>query len=215
MRRSTQVPLIIFFVVCTVVVLAWNQASRNPTRRVAQHEPEANLKSISSQNSNGPAAPAKAQTDHARNSEPLVTSATNDSDLSIKTTAPEVQKAKKAGKSAKSNSPKKPLQDPLARAALVFVGADPAAEEYWLGAINDPSLPAGERQDLIEDLNEEGFPDPRNVTIEDLPLILSRIELIEQLGPFAMDKVNDDAFQEAYKDLLNMIDNAAGGARKR
>jgi hypothetical protein len=30
------------------------------------------------------------------------------------------------------------------------------------------------------------------------------ITLVEQLAPGAMDKVNADAFQEAYKDLVNM-----------
>ena len=35
--------------------------------------------------------------------------------------------------------------------------ADEGAEAYWYEAINDPSLSAHERQDLIEDLNEEGI----------------------------------------------------------
>jgi hypothetical protein len=94
------------------------------------------------------------------------------------------------------------LQDPTARAALSFVGADPEAEAYWLGAINDPKLPANERKDLIEDLNEDGLPDPKHPTVDDLPLILSRISLIEAVGLDAMDQVNADAFAEAYKDLV-------------
>ena len=65
---------------------------------------------------------------------------------------------------------------------------------------------AHERQDLIEDLNEEGFPDPKNITPDDLPLILGRLELIEELGPDAMDEVNADAFAEASKDLNNMLE---------
>ena len=92
----------------------------------------------------------------------------------------------------------------VARYALGFVGADPQAEEVWFEAINDPNMPAKARQDLIEDLNEEGFADPRNITRADLPLILSRIALIEQVGPDAMDEVNARAFAEAYKDLVNM-----------
>jgi len=96
------------------------------------------------------------------------------------------------------------LQNPVARTALAFVGADPEAEEVWFGAINDPLLPANERKDLIEDLNEDGFPDPRNLTPEDLPVIVSRIQVIEELAPDAMDEVNADAFAEAYKDLVNM-----------
>jgi hypothetical protein len=62
----------------------------------------------------------------------------------------------------------------VARVALSFVGADEDAEAYWVQAINDPNLSAHERQDLIEDLNEEGFADPHHPTWEDLPLIVSR-----------------------------------------
>jgi hypothetical protein len=94
----------------------------------------------------------------------------------------------------------------VARVALSFVGQDPDAEDAWVEAINDPALSPEDRQNLIEDLNEEGFPDPKNITPDDLPLILSRIELIEELGPQAMDEVNADAFAEAYKDLTNMLE---------
>jgi hypothetical protein len=92
----------------------------------------------------------------------------------------------------------------LARNALTHVGADPDAEEVWLAAIYDPKLSEHTRQDLIEDLNEEGFPDPRHPTAQDLPLILRRIEIIEELAPFAMDEINSAAFAEAHKDLVNM-----------
>lgn len=96
------------------------------------------------------------------------------------------------------------MQDPMARVALEFVGADPDAEMYWYEAINDPGLSAHERKDLIEDLNEDGLSDPQNPTMEDLPLILNRMELIESVVWDAMDEVNADAFQEAYKDLVNL-----------
>jgi hypothetical protein len=102
-------------------------------------------------------------------------------------------------------------QDPLARAALTFVGADPLAEAYWLGAINDPSLSADERQNLIEDLNEDGLSDAKHPGPEDLPLILNRLALIEDVAPGAMDQVNSAAFQEAYKDLVNLAELALGG----
>ena len=98
----------------------------------------------------------------------------------------------------------------MARVALEFVGADPDAEMYWYGAINDPGLSAHERQDLIEDLNEDGLSDPHNPTMEDLPLILNRIGLIEAVVWDAMDEVNADAFQEAYKDLVNLAIQAMG-----
>lgn len=113
---------------------------------------------------------------------------------------------KKSGK--KPGKPKEPIQDPEARVALSFVGADPDAEAYWISAINDPGLSGQERQDLIEDLNEDGLADPHQGTPQDLPLILARIRLIEELAPYAMDQVNADAFAEAHKDLVNL---AMGG----
>jgi hypothetical protein len=85
------------------------------------------------------------------------------------------------------------------------VGADPKADDVWTQAINGPKLSAEARQNLIEDLNEDGLSDPRNPGPKDLPLIWNRLELIEELAPFAMDKVNADAFQEAYKDLVEMV----------
>jgi len=107
-------------------------------------------------------------------------------------------------KNAGAPTPKEELSDPLARAALSMVGVDPDAEEYWASAINDPSLSDKEREDLIEDLNEVGFEDPENPTIDELPLILSRLEIIEAYAPFAMDDNNARSFAEAYKDLSNM-----------
>lgn len=100
---------------------------------------------------------------------------------------------------------------PMARAALSLVGVDPLAEALWFDAINDPAYTAHERQDLIEDLNEDGFPDPKHVTADDLPLIEGRLVLIEELAPDAMDEVNAAAFAEAYKDLSNMYAGATGG----
>ncbi len=94
----------------------------------------------------------------------------------------------------------------IQRLALSLVGTDSEAEQIWTMAINDPLLPASERKDLIEDLNEDGFPDPKHITVDDVPLILSRIELIEQLAPTSMDEVNASAFGEAYKDLVEMLD---------
>ncbi|WCJ59328.1 hypothetical protein NXS98_16650 [Fontisphaera persica] len=105
---------------------------------------------------------------------------------------------------------KPPPVDPLAREALQRVGADPEATAYWIQAINDPRLPRGERKDLIEDLNEDGFTDKKRPTLEDLPLVEARIELIELLAPHAMDEVNADAFQEAYKDLLQIRSRLTG-----
>jgi hypothetical protein len=106
---------------------------------------------------------------------------------------------------------KEPLKDPTARIALALVGADEMAEAYWYSAINDPTLSPNERQDLIEDLNEDGLSDPKHPTADDLLLIVNRLLLIEEFGPDAMDNVNADAFQEAYKDLVNLANLALGG----
>ena len=124
------------------------------------------------------------------------------------------QQAMPAGsKSAAANEPppadpakpkKQPKPKSLEREALAYVGADPLAEAIWLDAINSPDVSAHDRSDLIEDLNEDGFADPRNLTRDDLPLIVSRLELIEREAPFAADDVNAAAFAEAYKDLVNM-----------
>ena len=91
-----------------------------------------------------------------------------------------------------------------ARVALGKVGTDPEAEAVWISAINDPNLPAKQRKDLIEDLNEEGFANPKQLTGADLPRIENRLALIEELAPEAIDQTNADAFQEAYKDLKSM-----------
>jgi hypothetical protein len=115
---------------------------------------------------------------------------------------------KRAQKPNKNGSP--PAERPLAREALALVGADPVAETFWVEAINDPTRSSHERKDLIEDLNEEGFDDPKNLTLDDLPLIERRIALIEQLAPQAMDDANFAAFAEAYKDLVNMYARVAG-----
>jgi len=109
-----------------------------------------------------------------------------------------------------ARSGKKVILDPEARSALKRVGFDADAERYWMEAINNPFLPPDERQDLIEDLNEDGLSDPRNPGVGDLPLIASRLRLIEQLMPKAMDRVNEEAFQEARKDLLKMQARLAG-----
>jgi len=103
-----------------------------------------------------------------------------------------------------------PKEKPIARIALSYVGEDPAAEAVWIASINDPNVSAHDRSDLIEDLNEEGFDDPKNITRNDLPLIENRLALIEQLAPSSMDDTNAAAFAEAYKDLTNMRARLAG-----
>jgi hypothetical protein len=97
-------------------------------------------------------------------------------------------------------------KEQLGRYVLSFVGDNPGADEIWAVLINDASLSGQVRQDLIEDLNENGFSgaNGRVATVNDVPLILNRLALLEENEPYAMDNVNADAFQEAYKDLMNM-----------
>lgn len=97
------------------------------------------------------------------------------------------------------------VKERRARVALGMIGHDPDADEVWIRLINDPSLSANARSNLIEDLNEDGL-SYRNLTLDDLPVIEYRLELIEDLLPYAMDEVNRDAFKEARKDLVNMVD---------
>jgi hypothetical protein len=101
-------------------------------------------------------------------------------------------------------------REPFARLALTFAGADPRATEFYAETINDPALTPNHRRNLIEDLNQDGFADPKNLTANDLPLIENRIELIEKLAPSALDDANAAAFQEAYKDLLLMQSKITG-----
>jgi hypothetical protein len=107
------------------------------------------------------------------------------------------------------NPGKEPLHDPDARDALALVGLDPDAEQYWLDAICDTSLPDNERADLMEDLNETGFADPKNLTVDDLPLITNRLRLIAQIAP-QLDPFMQKHLGEAYGDLTQMYDKVTG-----
>jgi hypothetical protein len=100
----------------------------------------------------------------------------------------------------------------IAFRALWYLGVDPAAESTWSRAINDPSLPDGVRSDLIVDMIDEGYTDNSRPTAADLPTILARLEIVERHAPHAMDDVNRDAFEEAYRHLLDMYVRLGGRA---
>jgi hypothetical protein len=102
-------------------------------------------------------------------------------------------------------------KEPLARVALAHVPDDPEALALWQKAINDPALPGGARSNLIEDLNEVGFPAPDHLTAGDLPLVERRLALIDRLAPAATDPVQRGALEEARKDLLNEQRRLRGG----
>ena len=93
-----------------------------------------------------------------------------------------------------------------ARDAVASVGADSDAELVWMTAVNDPDVPAEIRKDLIADLNTDGISDPQNPTEDDLPLILSRLEMIESIAPESLDDTNAMAFADVYKDLSKMAE---------
>jgi hypothetical protein len=140
-----------------------------------------------------PVAPPVAETITSSNSRPSAEPGKFDHQANVET-------QKVATASANQTKPAKQpkeVADPLARVALSLVGVDPDAEQYWLQAINDPNLPADERRELIEDLDQDGLSDPQNPTMDDLPLIVNRIVTIEDHWYYAMDQVNFDAFQEA------------------
>lgn len=99
-------------------------------------------------------------------------------------------------------------KEPLARVALAYLGANPQAEPLFKTAINDPAMPPDYRRNLIEDLNQDGFLDRKNLTLKDVPLIESRLRFIQANAPNAIDKVNTAAFVEANKDLLGMLKRA-------
>lgn len=118
-------------------------------------------------------------------------------------------KAQKSTQPQPQKPPKEPLYDPDARDALASVGLDPQAEQYWLDAIFDTNIPDKEREDLMEDLNEVGFADPDHPTADDLPLIVNRLQIIEQVAPQA-DPFMRIHLAEAYKDLANMYGRVTG-----
>ncbi len=95
-------------------------------------------------------------------------------------------------------------KEPLARLALNYAGADAQANDFYLRAINDLNLSKDQRRNLIEDLNQDGFPRNGRPEAGDLPLIENRIALIEQNVAKTTDPINLAAFKEAYKDLLKM-----------
>ena len=55
----------------------------------------------------------------------------------------------------------------------------------------------------MEDLNEVGFADPKNLTSDDLALIATRLQIIEAIAPNTDDFMAEH-LGEAYKDLWNM-----------
>jgi hypothetical protein len=102
------------------------------------------------------------------------------------------------------------------RIGLTYVGAadsqvNDQAMQLFHAAINDPSLSPDQHRNLIEDLNEAGLSNPRNPTPEDLKMAGLRYTLIQAYlqQPYVQnDPVAYRAFQEANKDLTELLQNA-------
>ena len=98
-------------------------------------------------------------------------------------------------------------KEPLARLALSFAGDNPQADALWKTAIHDQTIPEDARRELVEDLNQDGLTE-KNPTESDYRKMRARLELIEKNRPNAESKKMLDAFDEAKKDLLDMLAKA-------
>jgi hypothetical protein len=63
---------------------------------------------------------------------------------------------------------------------------------------------------LIDDLNEEGLSDPKHPTTDDLPLIISRLQILEDIAPAIPVELD---WRESYDDLVNLAALALGGGK--
>lgn len=99
-------------------------------------------------------------------------------------------------------------KEPLARVALNFAGSDPRADALWSSAIFDQSINPDKRRELIEDLNQDGFENLKNLTDRDVELIQRRLALIDKFGNQAETPIIQNAFGEAQKDLQDMLAKA-------
>ena len=91
-----------------------------------------------------------------------------------------------------------PVIDPQqAYIASALVGISEEAFNYWHAAINSFSFSANDRQRLILNLAVAGFDDPP--TEDDLPLILSRIQILQHVSQEPIIEGNGAAIAETYE----------------
>ncbi len=100
-------------------------------------------------------------------------------------------------------------KEPLARLALNFAGTDEQANALYKLAINDQNLKPDSRRELIEDLNQDGFDNLKSLSDRDVQLVKSRLDLIGKYRQPNDPKMISDAFNEAEKDLKDMLAKAA------
>lgn len=107
-------------------------------------------------------------------------------------------------------------KEALGRIGLTYVGAadnqvNDQAVQLFHAAINDPSLSPEQRQNLIEDLNQDGLSNRRNPTPDDLKIIANRYQLAQwylQQSSVQNDPTFAAPFTEANKDLVNLLQRA-------
>lgn len=97
----------------------------------------------------------------------------------------------------------------LGRFALNFAGANPQADALWSTAVLDPAVPLRNRDDLIEDLAEDGFENRRNPTERDLAIAKNRLALIEKYRSSADHERIAGAFAEAQRDLQRILERSS------
>lgn len=196
--------------VVVVAVLVWQQdrplevVAVDPVASPSAEDPAAAPPLEPSSPTSGPAAPGR-RPSTARRPATAPAKAASGQVQPAAGEAPAAPPVPVAPRSRQEATPALQTIERQAREALAQVGLDSGAERTWIQAINNPELSAHARSDLIEDLNEDGFPDRHRITAADEPLIASRLKLIEQLLPQAMDPTNAEAFREAQKDLTKML----------
>lgn len=99
------------------------------------------------------------------------------------------------------------------RFALGFAGGDSKADQLYHTAINDSAIPLNDRKNLIEDLNEVGYENLKSPTANDLRLVSSRLDLIKHYRADSDAKLAA-SFDEAEKDLRNMLAKSSAGSAK-
>jgi hypothetical protein len=107
-------------------------------------------------------------------------------------------------------------KEAIGRIGLTYVGAadnqvNDQAVQLFHAAINDPSLSPEQRQNLIEDLNQDGLSNRRNPTPDDLKIIANRYQLAQwylQQPSVQNDPTFAAPFTEANKDLVNLLQRA-------
>jgi hypothetical protein len=102
-------------------------------------------------------------------------------------------------------------KESLARVALAYVGANEQAATLFHAAVLDATLKPDQRRELVEDLNQDGLSNQKNLSPADLEIVSKRYALTQaylRQDYVQSDKVLNAAFREADKDLANMLQRA-------